>query len=169
MIVTNEKETLRAFHIHLLNIILLTTAGYTFFKATASIWSVFPLTEYYRYTLFAYSFTTLSCYFLLKSNKNHFELSAKIATLASVVDFSVMAYSSTFDEFRLVWFFFTSVAAFMFLGKRYGVFITLLIVFIIITMHFTIGIGFSGHAVATFVTSMLIFDIFFFSFFNKLE
>jgi len=36
-------------------------------------------------------------------------------------------------------------------------------------LHLSIGIGLSNHAVATFVTSMVIFDIFLFSFFNKLE
>jgi len=167
-ILKNTKE-LQFFHVHLLRIILFVTFVYTFFKATASIYGVFPLSEYYRYTLFVYSFVNLfSLWYLMKSN-DHFMASAKIATFASVINFSVMAYSSTYDEFRLAWFFFTSVAAFMFLGKKYGVATTLLIVVIIVSMHNLYGMGFSRYAMTTFVSSMLIFAIFIYAFLNKIE
>ena len=169
MLTLKKSKELRIFHVHLLKIILFVTFVYTFFKATASLFEIFPLSEYYRYTLFVYSFINLfSLWYLMKSNE-HFMTSAKIATFASVINFSVMAYSSTYDEFRLAWFFFTSVAAFMFLGKKYGVFITLLIILIIVPMYNLDGMGFSKYAMTTFVSSMIIFAIFIYAFLNKIE
>jgi len=169
MSVVYKSKEQQSFHVHLLKIILFVTFSYTFFKATASIYGIFPLSEYYRYTLFFYSMVNLFSLGMLIKNSNHFSLVAQVATLASVVNFSVMAYSSTYDEFRLAWFFFTNVAAFMFLGKKYGVFITLLVIAIIVPMHIWYGMGFSKYAMTTFVSSMLIFAVFIYSFLNKIE
>ena len=166
-VIIKSKEQ-HSFRVHLLKIILFVTFSYTLFKATASIYGVFPLSEYYRYTLFTYSLVNLLCLWVLIKHSEHFSTVAQVATLASVVNFSVMAYSSTYDEFRLAWFFFTSVAAFMFLGKRYGVFITFLVIAIIVPMHVVYDIGFSRYAMTTFASAMIIFAIFIYAYLDKI-
>lgn len=164
-----NNATLLAFRIRLFNIILIVIFLFTLLIFVASLFSIIPLIEEYQIILFIYSIFNLLLVFLLKNNPSNFQLIVLSGTLSSIFTFSVMTVTNINDEFRIVWFILVSFGAFLFGGKKYGVNITISIISIILILHYTYDLNMSNLAIFTFISSIIIFNIFFYSFLVKIE
>jgi len=101
------------FRRNLLNGILLSAFFFGTMIATLGAFKILPLDRTYLILLYGYSFINFLAYYLLKLNRLNYMTVVHIATLSSLVTFTVMTITATHDEFRLVWFFLTSFASFI--------------------------------------------------------
>ena len=164
-----ELESLKLFRLELLRSILLVTLLFTFTVALSSWLKVFSLGTLHTVILFVYSLLNLLAYVLLKRDKKNYFLSLNIASLSSLVTFTLITVFVLNDEFRMVWFFLTSFAGFILGGKRYGFFITSIIVVIVIWLFFNVNIELSIYALFTFFCALFVFSIFAYYFLKKIE
>jgi len=169
MINKKTQNTLENFRIKLLTIVLFVTFSFSVFVVILSFLGLLPLGEIYEYTLSIYSILNLFAYFLLKKNKKYYFTSVNLSMFGSILTFSVLTATVLEDEFRMVWFFFTAFASFMFGGKKYGFIITTVIIISVSLLWFLIDINLSRVALFTFISSIIIFNIFLYFFLQKIE
>lgn len=169
MLNKNTQNTLEIFRIKLLTIVLLVTCVFSLFVVILSWFQLLKLGAFYKYTLFIYSLLNLIAFFLLKHSKKYYFLSMNISIIGSIVTFSILTVTVLNDEFRLVWFLFTVFVAYMFGGEKYGIIITFIIISIIIILQNIVNIDLSKHALFTFISSLGMFNIFLYFFFEKIE
>jgi signal transduction histidine kinase len=140
-----------------------------FTVAIVSVLGFLHFTLYYVVALFVYSVLTFFAYLLLKKHQTHYATSMYIGIFSSLILFTLMLLTVVDDELRLVWFFIVAFSAFILGRKRFGVGVTLLIVFIVITLYFYSDIGLSLYALLTFLTALFMFTLFAFYFLYKIE
>ena len=166
---TIEQESLNQFMVSLLLAILMSASLVAFTVAVVSVLGFLHFTLYYMVSLIVYSVLTFFAYLLLKKHQPHYATSMYIGIFSSLTLFTVMLLTVVDDELRLVWFFIVSFSAFILGRKRFGVGVTLLIVFIVITLYFYGDIGLSLYALLTFLTALFMFTLFAFYFLYKIE
>ncbi|HIP52186.1 MAG TPA: HAMP domain-containing histidine kinase [Campylobacterales bacterium] len=164
-----DDKDLSLFRTSLLNAVLLTAFFVGSFIATLSLFDVFPLTRLYMSILYGYNVANLLAYFLLKQNQKNYFLAVNIATFSSLATFIVMTITVLHDEFRIVWFFLTSFGSFILGGRRYGFFITTIIIAIVVYLYNTLDINLSVYTIFTFIIALFVFNIFSFYFLRKIE
>lgn len=165
-----EKSELEFFRYSLLKTMTLTAFIFSFLIATLYIFEFFPLNKLYQYILYFYSLINLFAYYLLRTNNyKYYFVSVNILILSSLFTFIAMAITVTYDEFRFVWFFLTSLASFILGGKRYGFIISFIVVFIMLFFYFMQWIEFSIYAMLTFILALFVLNIFSYFFIQKIE
>jgi C4-dicarboxylate-specific signal transduction histidine kinase len=80
-----------------------------------------------------------------------------------------MVLTLEYNEYRLIWFIFISIASFMFGGKKYGMVITALIIAIVFLLFKEYSLSLSIYAISSFSGSMIILSFFLYSFLTKIE
>ena len=130
-----ESHNLEKFRFSLLNSLLLIASVFTFFNYLASIFEFVPFDIIYERTLLCYVFASLFLFFLLRRNKNYYFLVVSLIVLSSLVLFYTALFVVLHDEFRLIWFFLVVFAAFVLMGKMYGIILTVLLLLSIILIN----------------------------------
>ena len=160
---------LHRFRIDLLKTMLLTAFAFSTLVATLALFSLFPLTPFYRTVLYGYGLLNLGAYLLLSHDDAYYRAAMHVSILGSVVTFYAMTSSVVEDEFRLVWFFLTAFAAYIFGGTRYGLAVTAVIVVLLLYAYRTYDLHLSGYALFTFFCALAVFNIFAFAFIEKIK
>lgn len=165
----SDSDNLQRFRFSLLNSLLLIASVFTFFNYLASIFQFVPFDIIYERTLLFYVFASLFLFFLLRRNKDHYFLVVSLIVVSSLVLFYTALFVVPQDEFRLVWFFLVVFAAFVLMGKRYGITLTAFLLISIVIINQFFELGFSRLAQFTFFNSFLIFTAFAYFFLAKIE
>lgn len=166
---TIEQESLNQFRVSLLLAILLSASMGALSVGIISVLGFFNFEMHYVLALFGYSVGTLCVYGLLKTNKQYYTTAMYVGIFSSIVLFALMLLSVVNDELRLVWFFLVAFSAFILGRKRFGLVVTLIIVFIVIVLYLFGNIGLSLYALLTFMTALFMFTLFAFYFLKKIE
>jgi signal transduction histidine kinase len=165
----SEDNDLSLFRTSLLNAVLLTAFFVGSFISTLSFFDIFPLGKLYMIILYSYSIINLLAYFFLKQNQKNYFPAINIATFSSLFTLTVMTITVLHDEFRIVWFFLTAFGSFILGGRRYGFFITTIIIAIVVYLYNTLDINLSVYTIFTFIVALFVFNIFSFYFLEKIE
>ncbi len=164
-----ESHNLEKFRFSLLNSLLLIASVFTFLNYLASISEFVPFHIIYERTLLCYVFASLFLFLLLRRNKSYYFLVVSLIVLSSLVLFYTALFVVLHDEFRLIWFFLVVFAAFVLMGKMYGITLTVLLLLSIILINQFFDLGFTRLAQFTFFNSFLIFTAFAYFFLAKIE
>ena len=165
-----DMETLHLFRVKLLASILLTASLVGLGTGLLEWWGFLPAHRVYTPVVLLYSLVNFLTYLLLKySNKEWYLFAMHLCVFSALLTFSVMSTSLLYDEFRFIWFFLLSFAAFMLGGRWYGILISFLILGSVYTSFFTSNLHFSAYALFTFTASLLTFNAFSLIFLNKIE
>ena len=169
MINTETLSALQLFRIKLLRLVVLTTSLVSFGVLILSLVGFLILDTYSQWVLGIFSIINMVSFFILRYNQEYYLLLANISTLSSLLVFIFLTFTVVHDEFRMVWFFFTTFASFIFGGKRYGVIITVTIIAIVIPIFLLYDINLSKQALFTFINSLVIFSVFIYLFLDKID
>jgi signal transduction histidine kinase len=169
MINQNTQNTLENFRIRLLSIVLMVTGIFSLFVVILSLIHLLDLGLIYEIILSLYGTTNLIVYSLLKHHKKYYFTSVNVSMIGSIFTFSILTATVLNDEFRLIWFFFTSFASFMFGGKKYGIYTTLVIIASVSLIWYFGETNLSKNAIFTFMSSIIIFNVFLYFFLEKIE
>jgi signal transduction histidine kinase len=168
MFIKKDQDTLYTFRVLLLSKILLITFGYCFLLLSFSLFEILPFPTVYQYLLFVFVIINLVAYYLLHK-KNKYFFAFNLVLFSSIFTFSVMVLTLEYNEYRLIWFIFISIASFMFGGKKYGMVITALIIAIVFLLFKEYSLSLSIYAISSFSGSMIILSFFLYSFLTKIE
>ena len=169
MINQDTQNTLENFRIKLLSIVLVVTGIFSIFVVVLSLIHLLDLGLVYEITLSIYGATNFIVYSLLKEHKKYYFTSVNISVIGSIFTFSILTVTVLGDEFRLIWFFFTSFASFMFRGEKYGIYTTVIIISSVLLLWYFGETNLSKNAIFTFISSIIIFNIFLYFFLEKIE
>jgi len=165
-----DTKSLYMFRVKLLQAILLTASIVGLGTGILEMLELLPPDMLYTPIVILYGVVNFMVYLiLLRMSHDAYAFAMHFCIFSSLATFSVMSLSLVYDEFRLIWFFLLSFASFMLGGKRYGLYITVLILLVIFTQFFTTNLHLSPFAMFTFTTSFLTFNIFTLFFLNKME
>jgi len=165
-----DTQTLHIFRVKLLEAILLTAALVGLGTWLLEYAEILPGDWLYTPVVFVYSLVNVIGYLILKySTTDRYLFAMHLCIFSALLTFAVMSTSLLYDEFRFIWFFLLSFAAFMLGGKWYGMIVSFLILGILYTEFFMTDLHFSGFALFTFSTSLLTFNVFSLIFLNKIE
>ena len=165
-----DVQTLHLFRIKLLMSILLTASVVGLVTGILEWLDILPKDKLYTPVVMLYSVVNFIAYLILKqSQKKSYLFAMHLCIFSSLATFSIMSTSLLYDEFRLIWFFLLSFAAYMLGGKRYGMTISFLILGIIYLQFFTTDLHFSSFALWTFTSSFITFNLFSLIFLDKIE
>ena len=165
-----DIQTLYLFRIKLLEAILLTAALVGLGTWLLEYTEILPGDRLYTPMVLVYSLVNAIGYLILKySTTDRYLFAMHLCIFSALLTFSVMSTSLLYDEFRFIWFFLLSFAAFMLGGKWYGMTVSFLILGILYTEFFMKDLHFSGFGLFSFTTSLLTFNAFSLIFLNKIE
>ena len=163
-------ETLHLFRVKLLASILLTASLIGFGTGLLEWLGFLPAHRLYTPVVLLYSLVNFVTYLLLKhGNKENYLFAMHLCVFSALLTLLVMSTSLLYDEFRFIWFFLLSFAAFMLGGRWYGILISFLILGSVYVAFFTSNLHFSVYALFTFTASLLTFNTFSLIFLNKIE
>ncbi len=164
------EEELEKFRYALLSTSALIAFLFSFFVTILYTFGFFPSNTLYQTILYLYSAVNFASYVLLRKNRNrYYRVSVNATILSSLATFTVMSVSAVYDEFRFVWFFLASFAAFIVGGKRYGFAISAVIVLVMAVLYGEGRIELSRYGMFTFVTALVVLNIFAYLFLKKIE
>jgi len=164
-----DNRSLDFFRTTLLGTLLLVASFFSFFIATLSVVDILPMPMHFIYILYVYCMINISAYYILQKNPRYYLLSMNISIIASLLSFTILTFTVFYDEFRLIWFFLTSFAAFILGGRRYGIVVTTIIIVTVLTLHLNMDIKLSNYVIFTFISTLFIFNIFSHFFLDKIE
>ena len=98
-------------------------------------------------------------FFFLRLSKNNFILSARLLLAILFMTFIVVLIYVPQDEFRLIWFYFVTYAAFILLGSTSGIFVSIVSIIIILTANYFLDLQLSQYAMITSLFGLIIFTL----------
>jgi len=164
----SENENLQKFRFSLLNSLLLIATFFTFLNCFASLVNFISYSPLYQTILFIYGIICLVTIYLLR-RKNLYSFVVNITLISTLLLFYFALLTSVQDELRLVWFFLVVFAAFVLMGKKYGLFLMLFILSSIFIINHYHDLGYSRLALFSFFNSFLIFTAFSYFYLEKIE
>ena len=164
----SENENLQKFRFSLLNSLLLIATFFTFLNCFASLVNFISYSPLYQIILFIYGIICLITIYLLRI-KNLYTFVVNVTHVTTLLLFYFALLTSVQDEFRLVWFFLVVFAAFVLMGKRYGLFLMLFILSSVFIINHYHHLGYSKLALFSFFNSFLIFTAFSYFYLEKIE
>ena len=164
-----DNRSLDIFRTTLLGTLLLVATFFSFFIATLSVFDILPMPLHYIYILYVHGMINISAYYILQKNSRYYLLSMNIGIITSLLSFTILTFTVFYDEFRLIWFFLTSFAAFILGGRRYGIVVTTIIIVTVLTLHLSMDLKLSNYVIFTFISTLLMFNIFSHFFLDKIE
>jgi len=164
----SENENLQKFRFSLLNSLLLIATFFTFLNCLASLVNFISYSPLYQMILFIYGIICLVTIYLLRK-KTLYSLVVNITIMGSLLLFYFALLTSVQDELRLVWFFLVVFAAFVLVGKKYGLVLMLFILSSVFIINYYHDLGYSKLALFSFFNSFLIFTAFSYFFLEKIE
>jgi len=162
-----DYHNLDTFRFSVLKTFLIVSFGFTYLIATLALTGRFPLPTYYIASLYVYGSVTLSLYFF--RHKVPYRKIVHIAILGALILFFLILKEVKADELRMVWFFPTVLAAYILNGRLYGVLVSLLSVILVVYSYMHVDIGLSGYGLFTFLTALIVFNLFAHVFLKKIE
>jgi len=168
----SADENLERFRFSLLNINLAVAiffSGLSYFLSTSGFAPFHPI---YEKILLGCTAVFALCIYPLRANKYFYIGIARLTILNSLVFFYsalLVSSSKSEDEFRLIWFFLLVFACFMYFGKKHGIILAVWVIVSIGVINQFHDLGFSRLSEITFTTSFIIFTLFVYNFFNKVE
>jgi signal transduction histidine kinase len=163
------KDNLQRFRFAMLNSLLVIAVIFSFINYFAFIFGFIVFTPIYAKAVLAFALVCLTLIYLLRIKKEFYFLSVIIVLVSALSLFFFALVTAINDEFRLIWFFLTLFVGFILLGKRYGLFLMLLIIVGIFSVETGMGLGLSKLALFTFFNSFIIFTAFAYFFLQKIE
>ncbi|MDH5660052.1 MAG: ATP-binding protein [Gammaproteobacteria bacterium] len=106
-----------------------------------------------------YAFYNAFLILLLRQNKQWFMKIAWAQVIASLLVFVIALLTVTHDEFRMAWFFVAIYLAYMLLGERAGIFLTLISIIFIVLAHIYFDLHLSDTAIETAIFSLIAFGL----------
>jgi len=164
-----EEEDLQKFRFVLLASINLFTILIIISNYLASNYNLIYMHPISEITSLFYAFTLFISMIILRQKKKYYLISANILIISSLYSHFSSLLLDTHNEYRLIWFFLIVFTGFVTIGKKYGLYLTLLIVISVLSLVLNIKLGISTIALFTFLHALIIFTIFTYYFLNKIE
>jgi len=107
--------------------------------------------------------------YLLRKSKSYYRAVIHVFLASTLALYYLVLLTRQEDEFRLIAFFMAIYMAYVFVGKRYGMFTSIFIMISIPIIDEIFFLGISSIAYSTFYSFFFSFSLFFYLFFHKVE
>lgn len=165
-----DSDKLHEFRVRLLLSILLTASIAGVLTGLLEYLDILPASTLYTPIVLLYGVLNFVSFLLLRSNPAKYYLPVMhLCIFLALATLGVMSASLIYDEFRFVWFFLFSFAAYILGGKRYGITFGSLVLLLIYTEYAVIDLRFSPFALFSFTFAFVVFNLFAIVFLGKIE
>ena len=162
-------ESLLKFRFHMLNSILTISIIFSLLTVLFSVMEIHPLGARYAWVLSIYSLLLLISLTLLRLHKRYYLLALNILVIGALANFSLALIIVLQDPFRPVWFHIVALSGFVLGGKKYGTWLSIVCLLILLTLQYTMDLKLSPYIIYTFLTSFFILFSLAYFFMNKIE
>jgi len=165
----SKENHLEKFQFTLLNLLTHTIVFFTSLYYLVTLFDILAIVPLFQQFLLAHILITSFSIWLLRKDKKYYMLVSNITIISSTILFYIAFIIMVDDEFRMVWFLLDIFVAFMLMGRKYGITLVIVILLSIIFSFFFFNVTFSQLAIYHFFNSVIVFTIFSFFFFKKIE
>jgi len=163
------EETFFAFQYKLLRQILILASCVSFTIAIFAQLDWLPMNSNYTGILYFHTILMFLVYKISLKYQQYYALYVQILLLISMFVLLIMTVVIGYDEFRLGWFFLLSLSAFILVGKKYGMWLTLIGITLVSILFMLFNLHLSMYAFSTFIASYFSFSVFAYYFLEKVE
>ena len=149
-----DSEEYLAFRFRLLNVALLSVIVLCPLFVLLDVFGLNRIGVEHRYLNMAYCLVAVALFFLLRGRKHLYRLVAVIFSFASFIVFCSALLFVTGNEFRIIWFYVTVVMAYVLLGEKVGILISIASIAAISIGNRLLEVPFSGNAMTTIMISL---------------
>ena len=164
-----KENHLEKFRFTLLNLLAHTIVIFTSLYYLLTLFDLLPIVPIFQQSLLIHILITSFSIWLLKKDKKYYMLVSNVTIISSTILFYISFIIMVDDEFRMVWFLLDIFVAFMLRGRKYGMALVLVIFLSVIYSFLYLNVSFSELAIYHFFNSVIVFTIFSFFFFRKIE
>jgi len=165
----SHDENLEKFRFTLLNTLFIIATLFSIFNLLGSYFEIIKFPPTYEKALFIYIVLNTFAFIYLRKAKEYYLKVVYFTILNAFGLFIAALLLSPADGFRLIWFFILLLASFVLLGKKYGVYLMLIISAVILLIYLNYELGFTPLTISTFFNSFFIFTAFVYYFINKID
>ena len=165
----SPDESLLRFRFHMLNSILTISIVFSLLTVLFSVTEIHPLGARYAWVLSIYSLLLLVSLTLLRLHKRYYLLALNILVIGALANFSLALIIVLQDPFRPVWFHIVALSGFVLGGKKYGTWLSIICLSILLALNYTMDLQLSPYIIYTFLTSFFILFSLAYFFMNKIE
>jgi len=164
-----KENHLEKFRFTLLNLLTHTIVIFTSLYYLLTLFDLLPIVPIFQQSLLIHILITSFSIWLLKKDKKYYLFVSNVTIISSTILFYISFIIMVDDEFRMVWFLLDIFVAFMLMGRRYGMALVIVIFLSVIYSFLYLKVSFSELAIYHFFNSVIVFTIFSFFFFRKIE
>lgn len=151
-----QTEATIQFRYRLLNSIILIAGSFSVLSASLSEFGLYVLGPVHTLVDYIYSLVCLLLLFLLRMDRRFYAISALFLIVSSMLTFLSALIFVTSDEFRLIWFYFVIYVAYVLLGIRIGMLMTVAVIVSILITTRLFDIHLSDTAIFTGILGLVI-------------
>ncbi len=163
-----KDEILLKFQYRVINMVLLVMGVFTFIFAMLSTLGIDPLGIIQTVANYILTFVSFVIIIRLRGPKKNYLQNAYLMYGAAMANFITALVFVPHDEFRIIWFYLLTFAAYITGGIRAGSMITALSIFIVLTTNVIYDLKLSETAIISSVLGLIIASLFFRSYTKKI-
>ena len=155
----NEDEHFLQFKFKMLNSIFIIVVFFSTFISLLNDLYMHDIGPVQTKINYAYSFLTILLIFFLRHSKTHYEKTAHLLLIISLLTFTSSLILEPQDEFRMIWFYLLIYVAYILKGTTGGLLYTAASIAVILTLNFLTDLHISQVAITTGIYSLIIGSI----------
>ncbi len=165
----SNDENLEKFRFSLLNVFMLVALLPIIINFFIRVLGVIKFDIFFEIATWVYAVVSFFVIYLLRRNKKYYPLVVTFFILSSLAVFYFVLLDQKKDEFRMIAFYLAIFITYVLAGKKYGLWLSLLIFISIFLISNNYDLELSTLALSTFYTFFIIFTVFLYFFLKKVE